>query len=515
MHDELFLDQYLTDPIAFIDDLVQKNELGWPFCLLDHQRDILRLAFSFDAEGRLPWDTIVLSAVKKSGKTTINAALALWWAFTQEPPNEIPLVANDLEQAVGRVFKAMAGLIRHNPQLAQSAEVQIARVFISNGTEVKAVASDYRGEAGGNHGLTSWDELWGYVSESSRRLWEELTPVPTRHNSIRLITTYAGWEGESQLLGDLYKQGVGKEEHPDGQGERIHPDLPIYANREARLFVYWDHEARMPWQTPDYYAAQRRSLRPPAYFRLHENRWAVTESIFVTPELWDACVDRDAVPLLPTKDHPLFVGVDAGIKHDNAAIAAVYRAGNKIALAVHRIWRPTPEKPLDLEATIESFLRELHERYRVRAILCDPYQLHRSITTLKGAGLPIREFPQSTPNTTVMGQALFDLLAGKNLRLYPSEEMRQQALSTVAIESPRGWRIAKERTSKKIDGIVALAMAVAEAIAQGHQREPLMPSPGLSADPMPRGWCSTPDELASLHRLDDAEREFLEELARD
>ncbi|MCZ6688849.1 MAG: hypothetical protein ACE1Z6_12385 [Candidatus Methylomirabilales bacterium] len=456
--------RYATDPVAFIDDLVQKNELGRPFYLLDHQREILRLAFTFDKEERLAYDTIMFSCPKKSGKTTINAALALWWAFTQEAPNEIPLVANDFEQAVSRVFKAMVGLIRHNPQLAQSAEVQVARVFISNGTEVKAISSDYRGEAGGNHGFTSWDELWGYISESSRRLWEELTPVPTRRNSIRFITTYAGWEGESQLLWDLYRQGVGKEEHPDGQGERIHPDLPIYANCEARLFVYCDHEARMPWQTPEYYAAQRRSLRPSAYLRLHENRWTVAETTFITPEFFDPCVDKNLSPLLPTQECALYLGVDGAIKGDTAAVVGIIRDGEKFRLAIHRIWRPSANEPLDLEATIEAYLREVHERYHVRAIYCDPFQLHRSITTLKAAGLPIREFPQTTANTTRMGQALFELLNGRNIRLYPSEELRVQALNTVAVESPRGWRIAKEKASKKIDAIVALAMACVAAL---------------------------------------------------
>ena len=56
-----------------------------------------------------------------------------------------------------------------------------------------------------------------------------------------------------------------------------------------------------------------------------------------------------------------------------------------------------------------------------------------------------------------MGQTLFDLLTGLNLEVYPSDELRQQALSTVAVENPRGWRIAKEKASKKIDAIVALA----------------------------------------------------------
>jgi hypothetical protein len=97
-------------------------------------------------------------------------------------------------------------------------------------------------------------------------------------------------------------------------------------------------------------------------------------------------------------------------------------------------------------------------------MVCDPYQLHRSITTLQKAGLPIEEYPQTQPNLTAAGQALYDLLNGRNLRLYPSEELRAQALATVAIESPRGWRIAKEKTGKKIDAIVALAMAARAAM---------------------------------------------------
>jgi len=164
-------------------------------------------------------------------------------------------------------------------------------------------------------------------------------------------------------------------------------------------------------------------------------------------------------PLPPTKDHLLFVGVDASTKHDCSAVVAVLRDGDRLALADCRIWRPSPDHPLDLEATIEQHLRDLHERYRIKAILCDPYQLHRSITTLQAAGLPIREFPQTMANTTQMGQVLFDLLKGRNLRLYPAEDLRAQALATVAIESGRGFRIAKDKAAKKIDAIVALAMA--------------------------------------------------------
>src|SRR5262249_52758441 len=99
--------------------------------------------------------------------------------------------------------------------------------------------------------LSAMTSSWGYTSESSTRLWEELTPVPTRKSSIRFITTMPVSRVSQSCCGNLYKQ-VSKDEHPEGEGECIHPDLPIFANRKARLFAYWDHEPRMPWQTQEY-----------------------------------------------------------------------------------------------------------------------------------------------------------------------------------------------------------------------------------------------------------------------
>src|SRR5215813_9298900 len=105
---------------AEVDDglaLMKKNELGMDFQLIDHQREVLKLAFAFDNDGRLLWDTILYSCIKKSGKTTLNGALTLAWGFTQEAPNEILILANDLEQTLARVFKTMEGIIQHNPEL--------------------------------------------------------------------------------------------------------------------------------------------------------------------------------------------------------------------------------------------------------------------------------------------------------------------------------------------------------------------------------------------------------------
>ena len=168
--------------------------------------------------------------------------------------------------------------------------------------------------------------------------------------------------------------------------------------------------------------------------------------------------------MLPTQEAALYVGVDVGIKHDCSAVVAVRYERDRLVLALHRIWRPTPKDPLNIEATVEAFLRGLHARYRVQRIDVDPYQMARSIETLKRDGLRICEFPQTPASTTQVGQTLFEQLNGRTLRLYPAQDLRAQALNTVAVESSRGWRIAKEKTSKKIDAIVALSMACTAAI---------------------------------------------------
>ena len=57
-------------------------------------------------------------------------------------------------------------------------------------------------------------------------------------------------------------------------------------------------------------------------------------------------------------------------------------------------------------------------------------------------------------------------LRSGSLVLYPSDELREQALNATLVESAHGLRIAKERASKKIDSLVALAMACTAAVAE-------------------------------------------------
>ncbi|MGE5443328.1 MAG: terminase TerL endonuclease subunit [Ignavibacteriales bacterium] len=438
--------------VSFAEELIILED-GSPIRFEDHQKRILSAAFTPDEVGRLPYKTVIYSAPKKSGKTAINAIVTLWFGYTIDPPNEILIAANDLEQSQGRVFRAARRIIEFNPILLSYTEkITANEILLKNRTTITALANDYAGAAGANQGLSSFDELWGYVSERSRRLYEELTPVPTRKNSIRFITTYAGFEGESELLEDLYKQGL--------KGKRIFDDLPVYVNGD--LFMYWDHEPRMSWQTEKYYESQRSQPRPNTFLRLHCNQWVSGESSFFDMDRWDNCVDSQHKPPMPSNDIILYVGVDTSTKKDRAAVVTVYwdpLDSTKLCLSPKRFWQPTPDDPLDLEETLEKYLIELARNYPLGEILYDPFQFHRSATTLAKEGLMLTEFPQTIPNLTAMSQNLYDLIEFGKLKLYADRELRREATMAVGKETGRGLRIVKEKSTHKIDQIVAMAMA--------------------------------------------------------
>jgi phage terminase large subunit-like protein len=425
----------------------------------EHQKAILDHVFNFDEGGKLPYSVIVYSCPKKSGKTTLNAIVKGYWAYNVESPNEIITVANKRDQAIARGFKELKGFITRNPILLnETIGITANQITLRNGSTVLAIPNDFAGESGSNHGLTTWDELWGFTTERDRRLYEELTPVPTRKNSIRFISTYSGFEGESALLEDLYHQVFDEQGNvKEGIQRPLGNDFPAYAKGE--LFMYWSHLPRMPWQTPEYYASQKAQLRLNTYLRLHENRWVSSESGLFDMEKWDACVDVGHSPPLPDKSIHLYVGIDASVKKDRSAVVSVYRDNGKVKLGPKRFWQPTADDPMDLEETMEAYLLELYRGYTLISCNFDPYQFWRSSTTLKKKGLPMSEYPQTIGNLTECGQGIYDLVEYGNIAFYPCKDMRYEATCAIGKETGRGIRIVKEKSTQKIDQIVALAMA--------------------------------------------------------
>ena len=362
------------------------------------------------------------------------------------------------------MFQAAARIVEASPLLSLDAKVTTTTItFISTGSTISAIPSDYSTAAGANPTISCFDELWGYVSERDHRLWDEMVPPPTRALACRLTVSYAGFEGESELLEGLYKRGVA--------GQQIAPDL--YVN--GGLLMYWSHGFSAPWQTEQWREQMREQLRPNAYLRLIENRWVSTESDFLPIEWWDACVDPAARPNLGDRRLPVWVGVDASVKRDSTAIcvASYDRALKKVRLVLHRVFQPTPDDPLDFEDTIENTVLSLARCFQVREVKYDPYQMQASAQRLLAQQIPMGEFPQTTGNLTEASSNLYELVKFSNLVLYPDAAMRVAVQRSVAIESPRGWRIAKEKASHKIDVVVALAQAALGAVSEASEAAPL------------------------------------------
>jgi len=467
------------DPITFIEAALVNPETGAPFVLTDAEREFLAHAFELTPDGRLRHPELVFSAIKKSGKTAFAAMILIYVIVVLGGRYaEGFCCANDFEQSQGRVFTAAARVVEASPLLTLDATVTQNKItFGSTGSTITAIASDYAGAAGANPTITIFDELWGYVSERAHRLWDEMIPPPTRKIACRLTVTYAGFLGESELLEGIYKRGMA--------GEQVGPSL----YRSGGLLMAWHTKPVAPWQTDAWLAQMREQHRPNAYLRQIENQWVTTEDSFVPSEWWDACVDPEAKLLLSDSDLRVWAGVDASVKRDSTAIACCTydRAAKKVRLVWHRIFQPSPEAPLDFEATVEATLLQLAHRFRLREVRYDPYQMQATAQRLLARHVPMVEFPQSVPNLTEASTNLYELIKGANLVAYPDADVRLAVRRAVAVETPRGWKISKAVQSHKIDVVVALGMA-----ALGAVQEASRPAPFIFSDEMLRRASTLP-----------------------
>jgi len=292
--------------------------------------------------------------------------------------------------------------------------------------------------SGVNPSLTIFDEIWRYEYEKMERFFEELTTVPTRKNPLMFIITYAGYD-KTSLLYRLYEKG-------------LRGDDPTF-------YFIWDNENRMPWQTEKYLKQQRGRLRKNTYLRLHENRWTKAEEDFITPELYEGCLDESLVRR-PKGRKMIYVGLDVGLRNDFSAVAAVHWDGVDLVLTDHAVFEPEGDEALGLEDTIERTILEWNTIYDIVSVNYDPWQCERSAQELRKRGVECEEYNQTQANLTQMSQNLYGLITGRELQFYPSYEVKEHLLNCIAESTSRGWRINKKKKQrKKIDLTVALCMA--------------------------------------------------------
>lgn len=467
-------------------------ETGQPVNLAPHQVAVLEYAFQRDANGRFRFNTVLIGQPKKSGKSAISGGIGRWASETWGRYGEVYYMGNDAEQARERGFKAHKTSIQLHPSYNRRKEylegqwlIQTDRMMcLTSGTQVKALSCDYAGEAGANPILTIWEELWGFIHKDALRFWAELAPSPTRLNSMRLVVTYAGYEGESELLTTIYNAGVregrrltaGELGHVGCFAEATDPGAPVpcYVNENARLFAFWDEGERahrMPWQQGErgreYYASEAATQTPQQFRRLHLNEWVSGESEFVPIHWWDACKDGPAP--IPAGDlTPYVIALDAAVTGDCFALTMGRRVppanGNsaeRVRPVLVRKWEPPGKgEAIDFRQP-EALVRDLCERFNVVEVCYDAYQLHDLCTRLRAEGVAnFQEFSQSTGRLE-SDTLLYQLIANRRIVHGGEPELRehiQNCNAKLSKDEDNKLRLIKKAENRKIDLAVCLSM---------------------------------------------------------
>jgi hypothetical protein len=142
--DAASLTRWRADPVAFIEEVLVDPETKRPFVLLDAERRFLEHSFRAGEDGRLLYPEQVYAAPKKSGKTAFSAMFVLTMVLLHGGAYaEAAIVANDLEQAQGRVFEAIRRIVERSPLLRSEAKVTADRItFPAIGATISAIAAD-------------------------------------------------------------------------------------------------------------------------------------------------------------------------------------------------------------------------------------------------------------------------------------------------------------------------------------------------------------------------------------
>lgn len=443
-----------SDPIAWIEANFWIPETNAPIQLETYQKAVIREALRRDEHGAFVYSMVLYSDIKKSAKSTIAAAVCLYLAW-HTPWESVRVVANDLKQADSRTFYYIERALRGNARLFE--HCKIARYHIEllhNHTTIDAIPVDPKGEAGGGDLVTCFTELWAFKHEAARRLWSETTLSPLKFGkSLRWCESYAGFDGDSPILEQLYEAGV-----ENGHTLDVGIDgLELYVNESARQLTLWNTQPRCAWQSPEYYAQEEAVLTPGEFARMHRNQWATSENVLVPIEWWDACEGS-----LPAQESGELwvIALDAATTDDCFAMVGVTRRGDHVYERYCQAWYPPKGGKLDF-AGPEAELRRLCKTYKVAQVCYDPYQLHDMAMRLTNEGVAwFEEFGQGV-DRLIADKQLYDTIRDGRMTHSGSPVLREHVQNANRKETGEQdkLRIVKRNEQGKIDAAVALSMA--------------------------------------------------------
>ena len=476
--------------------------VGQPLKMAEFMKDDFRAIYDNPHGTR----RAIVTRGRKNAKSVECASIVLLHLCGPEytPNGSLYSAAQSRDQA-SIIFRLAAKMVRMSPVLRRVVQIrESARELHCPGTGsmFKALSAETATAFGLSPALTIHDEL-GQVRGPRFSLYEALeTATAAQENPLTVvISTQAPTDADllSLLIDDaktgadprtvLRMNAADMEDNPFSLKaiKAANPALEIFMNRAEVLAMAED--------------ARRLPAREAEYRNLVLNQRVLASNPFVIPSIWAACGKATVQPFNGTM--PLYGGLDLSSVADLTALVLIGQPLEVTKLGVPVVdskwhvhptfWLPseglaeksrTDRVPYDLWAAqdflqttagstvsyeyVAKFLREQFTKYNIRKIGFDRWNMQHLRPWLERAGFSVQmiedrfvEFGQGTQSMSPALRSLEELLRDKKIAHGNHPVLSMNAMCAVVDgKDDASRRLSKNKSSGRIDGMVALAMAV-------------------------------------------------------
>jgi len=477
---------------------------GKPFLLQDWQKhDFLMPLFGWKrADGTRRYRLAYVEVPKKNGKSALMSGVCLFLLVGDgEAGAEVYSAAADRKQA-GIVFDEAAKMVRKSPLLnARLRVIPSTKTILYPDAESKYVVLSREStvaEGLNIHGL-AFDELH---AQKSRDLWDTLRyGGAAREQPLLVSITTAGYDKHSIC----YEQHQYAKQVLDGVVE----DDSFFAYIRAADVEQEDWTSPDVWRkanpsfgvtideatfASDCKEAQESPTKENAFKRYRLNIWTEQDVRWLQMDKWDACDG----PVDPGElaGRACFGGLDLASTTDIAAFVLLFPEDDGYLVVPH-FWVPadnarqrerkdrvpyetwgreglvtlTPGNVIDYSA-IKQTIQECGELYDIQEIAADRWNLEALRQQLCSEGLSesvVVPFGQGYASMSAPTKELERLVLDGKISHGGHPVLRWMASNVTAQQDPAGnIKPAKDKSTEKIDGIVALIMALGRAMVTGE-----------------------------------------------
>ena len=490
--------------IHFFENLlvhVKGDFAGKPFKLLKWEADIIRWIFGLkNDDGTRLVRIAYIEVPRKQGKSTFAAGIALYLLVgDKEPGCEVYSCAGDREQAA-YVFELARQMVAASPVLSGLIKpYRRSLVYPEYGASYKVLSADAFTKHGLNaHGVI-FDEL--HV-QPNRELWDVMkTSTGARLQPLIVAITTAGFDRNS-ICWEIHEyaekilKGVITDptfcaviRKADEEADWTDPKVWKDANPSFGVAVpqkFYEDECRMAQETP---ASQN------AFRRLYLDQWVQAETRWIDLAQWDATAGMVVKDKL--KGQPCYLGLDLSSVQDLTAIVQVfpgkdgkYRviphffiprdtalAKEKKDRVPYTTWAKngyinlTPGNVIDYDF-VEAKIDEIGRDYKILEVGYDRYNADMIVQHLQQKNVTVVNVGMGFVSMNAPSKFLESLILQRRI-VHGAHPVLRWNVDNVVVRMDAAGNIKpdKEKSTQKIDGVVALVLSLARAMP--HEEKPI------------------------------------------